>query len=952
MSSLVQIQTKSGRQYWRSLEELAHNSEFRAWAEQEFPNGIPETAEGASRRTLLKVMAASFGLAGLTACSRPVEHVMPMSKGIEDYVHGKPLYYASALTLNGVASGVLVKCVDGRPIKVEGNPKHPDSLGATSAFHQAAVLGLYDPDRAKYPHHNGARVDWAEFEKFAAELQGDGLRILSERSSSPTLAAVKAQLLKRFPQAQWIEYDSITNDASREGTALAFGEPLDVVPHYDQADVILSLDCDFLGLDSPTILPTKQFSAKRRVSDPKDTSNRLYVVEANYSITGAMADHRIRMRLGDIAATFSDSPALRAAFEDLRAHKGRALILAGPRMPAAVHARVASLNSVLEAPVSYYKPALNVVEQTTSLRVFAADLAAKSVKTLIVLGGNPAYTLPADIDIRNVPNIVALTVDENETWRLAAWQLPETHSMEAWSDARALDGTATIMQPQIEPLYEGRSVLEVAALLATGSRAKSYDLVRNHWTSQWPALEAEKKWRKSVHDGFVEGTTSAPVKPQIKKDANLPPSAPAGYEVAFYPSASVYDGRFANNAWLQETPEPLTKVVWDNAALLSPATAKHLEVQNGDLLEFSAGGVRIEVPAMIMPGHAEDSFSLALGYGRSACGRVGQGVGHNVGPLRRMENLSILNGVQVKKTGRTYELVTTQEYHTMVEPITNRPRTVVRESTLEHYREQPEHVFGTHTEELFSMYPEYDYSHGYQWGMAIDLNACTGCNACMLACIAENNIPVVGKDQVRRGREMHWIRMDRYFTGDENEAQVVWMPMACQQCENAPCESVCPVAATAHSPEGLNEMAYNRCVGTRYCSNNCPYKVRRFNFLNWHLNIEETTKMVHNPDVTVRMRGVMEKCSYCIQRIQNARITAKADNRRQLKDGDVISACQQVCPAEAIVFGNLLDPESKVARMKKQPRNYTVLEDLNTRPRTTYLAKLRNPNPGVDAAHG
>lgn len=958
MSNLVQIQSKSGPQYWRSLDEMAATPEFNEWVAREFPEGASELGEG-SRRTLLKLMAASFGLAGFTACRRPVENILPLSKGVEDYVHGKPLYYASALTQGGIATGVLVKCVDGRPIKVEGNPKHPASLGATSAFQQAALLNLYDPDRAKRVQRKGAGSSWAEFEKWLATLptDGAGLRVVSERSSSPTLASVKAAFEKRFPQAAWIEYDAVTNDAAREGAAIAFGQALDAVPQYDKAEVILSLDCDFLGLDSPTPLPTKQFSARRRILDPKkDESNRLYVAEANYTLTGAMADHRLRARVSDIAQVAlglaqelglggvplpGDKKFLAAAAKDLASHKGKALVVAGPRQPKEVHALVALINESLNAPVTYYKPTLNVAEQATALKQLAADLNAGQVKTLVALGGNPAYTLPADVDLKKAATVVALATEANETWALAEWQLPESVSFESWSDARTVDGTVTIMQPQIEPLYDTRSALEVASLLATGQVAKSYALVQETWKAQW---------RKSVHDGVVEGSGFAPAKvtadaKKVQAAAAQLKAAASGMEVAFYADASVWDGRYANNAWLQEAPDPMTKLVWDNAALLSPATAKQMGVATGDVLEIAAGGRTVRMPAMIQPGHADNSVSLALGYGRAHCGRVGQGTGHNAGPLRSSAALYVTTGATVRKTGATYELVTTQEHHTMVEPITGKTRPVVLETKLEAYREHPEHALGIHKEELFSMYPEHDYSQGYQWGMSIDLNACTGCNACLVACVAENNIPVVGKDQVRRGREMHWIRMDRYYSGSENDPTVVWQPMGCQQCQNAPCESVCPVIATAHSPEGLNEMSYNRCVGTRYCANNCPYKVRRFNFLNWHRDIEESTKMVHNPEVTVRMRGVMEKCTYCVQRIQNAKITAKAEGRRQLKDGEVVTACQQACPAEAIVFGNILDKDSRVARTKNQPRDYTLLEELNVRPRTTYLAKLRNSNP-------
>jgi MoCo/4Fe-4S cofactor protein with predicted Tat translocation signal len=984
MSELIQINPSSatGKQYWRSLDALSQTPAFREWVDREFPEGASEMLSSGSRRTVLKLMAASFGLAGLTACRRPVEHILPLSKGSEGYIQGQPMHYATAATTGGVATGLIVETHDGRPTKVEGNPKHPFSLGATNSFQQALVLGLYDPDRAKTPQHKGTPATWHEFAAYAREQfsaaklgQGEGLRILAEQTSSPSLGVLKSQLQQKFPQSKWIGFDSISFGNARAGAELAFGQALEAHYNFEKADVILALDCDFLGLDAQSILPVKQFSAKRRMSDPKSGEmSRLYAAEAGYSITGAMADHRLRLRASDAGAfavalakelnvsgaelkvldgaAGGEKKFLTALAKDLLAHKGRSIVVAGPRQPAAVHALAAAINQALGnngETVVYTQPAVAATDSLTQVKQLAADLQAGRVSTLLVLGGNPAYTLPADLDFANAMkkagSTVALTADENETWAAAEWQLPEAHPFETWGDARALDGTVTIQQPLIEPLYLGKSALEVLAIVTGSTDQKGYDLVRNFWKAQLGA-DADKKWRLALRDGVVEGSAYPAVKAtaDLKKvlasvSQQLQPAA-AGVEVVFQPSASVYDGRFANNAWLQEAPDPLTKLVWDNAAMISPRTAKELGVATGDVLSLSRNGRGIEVPAMIMPGQADNSIALTLGYGRSICGRVGSGVGHNVAPLRTTDAFHIATGVGVKKTGATYQLVTTQEHHSM------EGRPIVLEATLDHYREHPEFTHhAVHLPEMISMFPDWDYSKGYQWGMSIDLNACIGCNACLLACNAENNIPVVGKDQVRRGREMHWIRMDRYFTGNEDDAQVVTQPMACVQCERAPCESVCPVAATVHSPEGLNEMAYNRCVGTRYCANNCPYKVRRFNFFNWNKDVAETRKMAFNPDVTVRMRGVMEKCNYCVQRIQEHKITAKAEGRRTLKDGEVVTACQQVCPADAIVFGNINDPESRVSKAKKQPRDYTLLEELNTKPRTTYLAKLRNPNP-------
>jgi molybdopterin-containing oxidoreductase family iron-sulfur binding subunit len=992
MSELIQINPTSltGKRYWRSLDELAKGPAFDKWVESEFGQGAAEMLEGGSRRALLKLMAAGFGLAGLTACRRPVERILPHAKGVENYVHGKPLHYATVYTTCGIASGLLVESNDGRPTKIEGNPKHPHSLGATSAQAQASVLNLYDPDRTRRVEKSGTRTTWDEFSSWAkSEMAnagtGAGLRILSERSSSPTLAGLKAELLKKYPDAKWVEYDSISFDSVTAGTRLAFGQPLEPVYDYSKADVVVALDCDFLGLDARSILPVKQFSARRRVEKPEDSMNRLYAAEPNFTLTGAMADHRLRIKASEVAAFAmalarelnvggselkvigNQADAARkfisALAKDLLANKGKSLVVAGPRQPAAVHALAAVINQALGNngnTVTYVDPVTAPSDSLAEVKSLAADMSGGKVKTLVILGGNPVYSMPADLRfgdaIKSVAATVALTAEPNETWQAVTWRLPEANPLECWGDARALDGTLSVQQPLIDPLHGGRSAIEVVALLLGLPEIKGHALVRKQWAVEGAAGEA--KWKKALYEGLVEGSAfaakavSANIPAVLAQIQSLLPQPNGAMEVVFYPGHSTWDGRFANNAWLQEAPDPMTKLVWDNAALISPATARKLSAATGDLLSIRVGSNEAKVPALVQPGVADDVVALTLGYGRSHCGRVGLGVGHRVEPLRTTSAFHF-SAATVSKTGGRYELVTTQEHHTLTEPLTGKTRPIVRETTLAEYRHHPgviEHQ--VHEPEPVTIFPDFDYSKGYQWGMAIDLNACIGCNACLVACQAENNIPVVGKDQVSRGREMHWIRMDRYFTGSEEDPQAVMQPMACQQCEKAPCESVCPVAATVHSPEGLNDMAYNRCVGTRYCANNCPYKVRRFNFLAWNNDIPEVRKMVFNPDVSVRMRGVMEKCNYCVQRIQEKKIEAKADNRRQLKDGEVMSACQQVCPAEAIVFGDINNPESRVSKMKKQQRDYALLAELNTAPRTTYLAKLRNPNPELETNHG
>jgi len=958
----VQVPARTGKQYWRSLDDLAETPQFREWLHREFPEGASEMLFSGSRRTLLKLMAASLGLAGLVACRRPEELILPASRGVEDLIPGNPLYYATAMTLGGRATGLMVEAHDGRPTKIEGNPVHPESQGAASVFAQASVLGLYDPDRSTSPLRDGTRSSWEEFEGFVGEHfaglgSGKGLWIVSEPSSSVSLGVVREHLMGRYPEARWVEFDPVSREAEIAGAELAFGERL--VPHWDfsQADVIFSLDADFLGVDSPGLNATRKFARRR---DP-ESMNRLYVAESQFSITGAMADHRFRTRSADIHGIALEL--LRtlegegepthdwtdAVARDLREHGGRSAVIAGPRQPAEVHALAYLVNEMLGnagATLQFIEPA---TEPGDSIENLGTAMAAGEVTTLVMLGVNPAFAAPADLDfsanLDRVETTIHLGLEVDETGSDASWHLPMAHYLESWGDGRAVDGTVTIQQPLIQPLYGGKTSAEVLALVTGYPDQRAYDIVRNYWQDSGLG---EREWRQAMRDGVVAGSafelrTPVARREQVLAAAGTPPAA-GGIEAVFVPSASVWDGRFANNGWLQELPDPMTKMTWDNAALMAPATATSLGVGTGDVVRLETAGRSIEMPVWVMPGQAEDSIALELGYGRKRCGRVGNGVGHDVYPLRSSSAQGFVTGVTVTATGRSYQLVSAQDHHSM------EGRPLVREGTLEHYHEEPDFAqHAVHLPELESLYEHpRDYSEGYQWGIAVDLNACTGCNACVVACQAENNIPIVGKQEVARGREMHWIRLDRYFTGDEAEPQAVVQPVACHHCENAPCENVCPVAATAHSPDGLNEMTYNRCVGTRYCSNNCPYKVRRFNFLAWHQGIAETEKMVFNPDVTVRMRGVMEKCTYCVQRIREKEIEAKADGRREIRDGEIVTACQQTCPTGAIVFGNINDQNSKVSQLKREQRDYEMLAELNVKPRTSYLARLRNPNPELE----
>ena len=993
----------TGPQYWRSLDQLADTPEFRQWVEREFPEDAAAVLDGNSRRTMLKIMAASFGLAGLAACSRPEIRLAPQARGRYDYIPGAAYNYTSAFALGGHAFGVIVQTNEGRPSKIEGNPDHPSSLGAATPLAQASVLGVYDPDRSKMVLDGGKESTWEKFEAALKGLSlgdGSGLRFLSHSVNSPTLESLRTEALKKWPTAKWVEYESIARDNERAGAMLAFGQAVNIHPQFDKAKVILSLDYDFLGADWPTPLATKLFSKNRHVNSEEDLDklSRLYVVESQFSLTGANAEHRLRMRGGDVPQFAADllvalgaSPAggatsgdkrakfLAALAKDLKAAGKDALVVAGPRQPAIVHALAHQMNQTLGAAgstITFTKasPATERVESgVDALKGLAGEMTGGQVSTLVILGGNPAYTAPADLQfgaaLAKVANSIHLGAYDDETAAAAKWHLPEAHYLEAWGDAQSTDGVVAIQQPMIEPIFGGKSPIEVMAILLDSKDRKGYDLVKNYWTSQWPATSKDNAtrdntWKKTLNDGVIAGTQAPEVRPTVdsKRIQAAPAPAASGIEVGFVPSASAWDGRFANNAWMQEIAEPITKLVWGNAALISPAMGREKGWKDGDMVALSSGSLKLEAAVMIQAGHADNAVSIALGYGRPRAGSVGSNVGFNAGLIRTSDNFWFAPGFSIAATGEKYVLGNMQEHGSMQEPqlISGRnapTRPLVREATIEEYKKNPKTIEEKQeVPELDSVYPQLKWE-GLQWGMAIDLGACTGCNACVVACQAENNIPVVGKDQVLRGREMHWIRLDRYYVGNPEDPRAVAQPVPCMQCENAPCENVCPVQATSHSPEGLNDMAYNRCVGTRYCANNCPYKVRHFNFLDWHKNFlvrrriePELMQMVYNPDVTVRMRGVMEKCTYCIQRIQEARIATKTDGRREFTGEGVVTACQQTCPADAITFGNINDPNSKVAKLKTQERNYAMLAELDVRPRTTYLGRLRNPNPELEAS--
>jgi len=970
---------KAGPEYWRSLEELAGSPAFQEALHREFPKGASEWVDSVSRRGFLKVMGASMALAGMTGCVRlPLEPIVPYVRQPEDVIPGRPQFYATAMTLGGYASPLLVESHLGRPTKIEGNDRHPASLGGTDIFAQASILGLYDPDRSQSVVSMGDQRSWqalltALHGPLSAQkaLQGAGIRILTPTISSPTLADQLRNFLKIYPQAKWHVYEPVNRDNVLEGAKLAFGQPVETRYDFEKADVIVSLDADFLYAGFPGSVRYIRDFAKRRNPDGK--MNRLYVIESTPTTTGAKADHRLPVRAAQIdsfvrglhalAARHNEDVGPKSAWpigDDLRAHHGASAVVVGDHLPPVVHALAHSINSALGnvgRTVFYSDPVdANPVSQIDSLKELVADMSGGKVDLLIILGGNPAYDAPSDLNFADtlkngkVPLRVHLGLYQNETAELCQWHINATHELEAWGDARAYDGTVSIIQPLIAPLYNGKSALEFVALLSGQADATGYDLVRAYWQKQSTAADFEQFWRKSLHDGWIDGTAS--VEKTVSPNAGI---ISQGFQSDAIPielnirrDPTIYDGQFSNNGWLQELPKPMTKLTWDNAVLIGPKMAERLQIKVENVVELELNGKKVTGPVWIQAGHPDNSVTVTLGYGRRRAGRVGTAQGFDAYALRTTAAPWIASGLQIRKTGDTYKLASTQGYQSMDTPDGGH-RPLVRENTLEEYRKEPNFAQEEEPAPALTLYKPYPYKEeDYAWGMAIDLNSCVGCNNCMLACQSENNIAVVGKEQTVIGRHMHWIRVDAYYQGDRDNPKAFFQPVPCMQCENAPCEVVCPVGATNHTPEGLNDMVYNRCVGTRYCSNNCPYKVRRFNFLLFQDWETPQYKMMRNPDVSVRSRGVMEKCTYCIQRINERRIDAEREGRKindSNHEDELKTACQQSCPAGAIIFGNINDPNSKVSKLKAQSRNYSLLGELNTRPRTTYLAEVSNPNP-------
>ena len=986
-----------GRAYWRSLEELADSSEFNDYLHREFPTQASEFSDPAGRRTFLKLMGASLALAGVGACTRqPPQKLVPYIRQPEELIPGRPMFFATAMPMGGYAYPLLAENHMGRPTKLEGNPEHPASLGATDVFGQASVLNLYDPDRSRTIMNRGEVKTWSGFMTALQNamnaqraVMGQGLRILTEPISSPSLIEQIQQILTDLPEAKWHQWDPVFGTVQ--------GGAVDFAPIYSlkHADVVLSLDADFLGSGAGQLRYAKDFGSRRRIGTPKDEQNRLYVAEAVPTITGAKAEHRIAVQAHSIHALATAIAAAvgvpgvsaaslpehvtafaRAAAADLTAHRGKSAVIASDRQPAAVQQLARAINDALGNTGT-------TVRYTTTITASPADGAASitdlvtamnagKVDTLLIVDTNPVFTAPANLKfsdaLAKVTTRIHMGLYHDETAEQCHWHVPAAHYLESWGDARAFDGTVSLIQPLIAPIYDGRSPIEVIGSMNGQLGRSAFELVKDYWTRAFegsttakfdlkdntgkPFASAEAFWRHALHDGFI-GSTS-----MLAEGAVLPPAPPvmlgaapaagdaSGFEIVFRPDPTVLDGRFANNGWMQELPKPLSKLTWDNVAYVGFATAEKLGVKNEDVIEITSEGRSIKMPVWVMPGTADNTIGVHFGYGQTKLGRVANGVGVDAYPLRSSKAPWFVSGATVTKTNATYTLASTQTHFNM------EGRNPVRVVTAEEYLHEPKESVEKLGPEVpgkdMTLYTPFEYN-GNKWGMAIDLNACTGCGVCVVACVAENNIPVIGKAQVKKAREMHWIRVDTYFEGSPDAPAMYHQPVVCQQCENAPCEQVCPVGATVHSDEGLNDMVYNRCVGTRYCSNNCPYKVRRFNFLLYSDFTTEEIKAQRNPDVSIRSRGVMEKCNYCTQRISHARIDAKTQGR-DIKDGDVVTACQQACPSDAIVFGNLNDPNSQVSKLKAQERNYGLLEDLNTRPRTSYLAVVRNPNPALDKA--
>jgi len=972
---------RRGPIFWRRIGELADSPEFLERARREFPLFAALAEKAVDRRRFLQLTAASMALMGLTGCGLEVapRDRQPYVDQPPGIVPGRWRYFATATALQGYGTGVLVKHEMGRPLKVEGNPDHPASLGATSAIGQASILELYNPFRADTLTRDGAIAPWSAFTTAVIErrqrllnTRGRGLSLLTGTVTSPTLLAQMDELRRDYPELTWYRWDAIDREQPRAGAQLVYGRPVDLLPDFARADVILAIESDFLESAPGHLRFARDFASRRRAAEVKERMSRLYALESTPTLAGAKADHRLALAPAAIEAALRrlagmlgagpsewaqavdpNAKTLDALGADLRRAQGRALVHVGASQSAAVHALAAAINHELGA----YGQTLTMIEPVaapppagSSLSDLTDAILHGKVDTLIVLADNPVYGAPADVAferaLRNVPFSVYLGEYADETAEAVHWHVPRAHEYEAWSDVRAFDGTISIQQPQMLARGERHSAHELLAVFAGEPTPRGRAIVRGHWQDRARTAaiaDFDSYWMAALRMGTVPNTAATRIDLQPRTDlasAIAPRPLPAPRDdaltVLFRPDCFLWDGRFADNGWLQEMGRPLTRLTWDNAALLSPRTAQRLGLQTASLVEVELDGRRVSAPVWVMPGQADDCVTLPLGFGRRRTGPVGEGVGFNAFALRTRERPWQAQGAVLRKLPGWYRFaVIQQEGRTL-------GRDLVREGALADFLKNPR--FLGHQPSGESLYPSQAYP-GIAWAMSINLDACIGCQACVTACQAENNSPVVGKTEVWRNREMHWLRIDRYYEGPLENPDFAFQPVPCMQCENAPCEVVCPVHATVHDSQGVNVMVYNRCVGTRFCSNNCPYKVRHFNFFDYTAS-NPRPRESWNPEVTVRARGVMEKCTYCVQRTRMAMIAADRESRG-IRDGEVLTACQQACPTQAIVFGDQNDPQSAVARRKASPLDYAMLGELNTRPRTTYEALIRNRSPAL-----
>ncbi len=1004
-------QTKQNT-YWKSLNELAKNEEYKKYAEREFPEDASEMTDQVSRRSFLRVMGASIALAGFASCRKPVEKIMPYSKQPENVVIGNPNYYATSIPFQDTITGLIVENNEGRPSKLEGNEDHPSSRGKTSIYDQAGILNMYDPDRSRHPRIDGEKATISEVEAYLADRLEDrdqNILFIGEANSSPTYNRLKNDLLADFQFANWVTYEPFGEDNSVEGANLAFGQRLRTVNHFDRAEVVVSLDDDFLtpSAHKNSVENAQKLMEQRKVRSTDDSMSHLYSVENSFTITGSYADHRLRLKSSEIETfiyalanrlsndvngldaysgvnnEFSNHDWVDTLAGELLSNRGESIVTVGAEYSPALHATVHAINQALGnagETVTYHQlPFRSEQNEQEAFAEAVTDMTAGRYDSVVFVGTNPIFTAPGDLDIEeallNVDTKIHLADYYDETSKLCDVHVNRAHFLESWGDGLSFTGQRSIIQPQILPLFDGISDVEFLNALLTGETGKGYEVVQETWQEYYPN-NFSRRWDTILHDGIdpetgfsaesvsLQNNFANDIEPYISAEPN------SGIEINIKPDPTLFDGRFANNSWLQELPDPMTKITWDNVALMSPATATAIGISpersfssnDVPVVRISAGETTIEIAAWVQPGHADDSITLYTGYGRENIGRVADGVGVDTYPLRTSSDM-FYQPADVEPTGQMYEVACVQDHHNL------EGRDMVRSATMDEYRDNPEFASFESTKGFevpgmsqalakgddrgpVSLFNEqYGPDHQPQWGMAIDLNACFGCGVCTIACQAENNIPVVGKREVGRRRAMHWIRTDRYYEGDQDNPKVYHQPVPCMHCELAPCEQVCPVSATTHSDDGMNQMTYNRCIGTRYCANNCPFKVRRFNFFNYTKEYlttgddPEVIQMAMNPEVTVRFRGVMEKCSYCVQRVSRAKIDSRIKTgSRKPADGTVQTACQQACPANAISFGDLTDQESVVSQDKENERNYVMLEEMNVRPRTSYLGKLRNSN--------